>query len=238
MKYQYQAYSHIGGRVCNEDSYCAECNEERYLFVVADGLGGHAAGETASAEAVQTIRSLFYEQGDTFNVSAAIEIANCRILKLQKEMNLPMKTTISVVWICNNRAVFAHVGDSRIYGFADGKIMYQSVDHSVAQIAVSVGEITTNEIRCHEDRHILTRALGVNTPVKIDIKEIPTSELDALLICSDGFWEYVFESEMCELLCETAHPEKWLDEMYRLLKTRIPANTDNHTAITMIKRGE
>ena len=235
MKYNYDCYSDIGARENNEDCFCAEIANEACLFAVADGLGGHDCGEIASATAIEVLKEQFMLDPKGFSIKKAFVDANEKILEKQSKLQNKMKTTLVAVYICAGKAVVANVGDSRGYLLKDGRIVFQTVDHSVAQTAVRVGEITADQIRYHEDRNILTRTLGIDTELKVDVKEYSELDFDSLLLCSDGFWEYVIEDEMCSILYDTGDPKKWLADMRLIHKNRIPENNDNNTAIAIIR---
>lgn len=236
MSYIYHSYTNIGGRDKNEDAYVAIENKGKYLFVVADGLGGHEAGEIASGIVVNILQKQFEKSSKSFELEKAIRDANQAIMDKQKELGLRMRTTVTAVYVDKKKAVCANVGDSRTYLFYKGNIVFQSFDHSVAQMAVQSGEIEKKELRCHSDRNILTRALGSREDVKIDITILKEREFDSMLLCSDGFWEYVIEEEMQEDLSASQAPEIWHDKMYQRYQERIPYNNDNNTAIVVMKK--
>lgn len=284
MDFLYSSYSDIGGRELNEDAYLASRRGSRYLFAVADGLGGHMCGELASELAVSEAARLFdCEESDGvdvgerdacemrsganeadavdakkndakrlgqkeigadgvggaegFNPVGAVMSAGDRILQMQAGTGVNMKTTLAVAYISGGQLTLAHVGDSRIYLFGGGGILYQSTDHSASQLAVSVGEITAEQMRTHEDRNILTRALGMSERLRVDSVSLPCRQIDAVLLCTDGFWEYIYETEMLDTLSHAASPDAWLGKMRGLLRGRIPTDGDNNTAITIMKRG-
>ena len=188
-------YSDVGGRANNEDSYLSKKISNGYLFIVADGLGGHDDGEMASYSAVNSIKE-YLVNNEVGSVSEAICFANDKVVEMQAKHSSKMKTTIALVYVTESKAIIAHVGDSRVYAFKNGSIVHQTVDHSASQLAVSVGEIRPEDIRKHEDRNVLLRALGASDNVKVEVAEIGINDFDALLLCSDGFWEYVFEAEL------------------------------------------
>jgi serine/threonine protein phosphatase PrpC len=132
--------------------------------------------------------------------------------------------------------LWCHVGDSRLYYFKNKKIVYQTLDHSLSQLAVLKGEITKEEIRFHEDRNGLLRALGTSVDLKMSgLEKIQAIEPgDAFLICSDGFWEYVLEEEMETDLKNAAMPEMWFDLMRHRLLNKITSGNDNYSAICII----
>ena len=226
-------YSDVGGRANNEDAFLAKKISKGYLFIVADGLGGHSDGEVASCSAVNAIKD-YMVNNDSENVAEAIYQANNTVLDLQEKHSSKMKTTIALAYVNETKTVIAHVGDSRVYAFKNGKIVHQTVDHSASQLAVSVGEIRPEDIRHHEDRNVLLRALGANDNVKVEITEIRTDAFDALLLCSDGFWEYVLESEMESELMFSKAADKWLYKLRSIQLQRAPERCDNNTAIAVL----
>lgn len=228
-------YTHKGGREQNEDFYYLVKKKGCRLFIVADGLGGHDCGEVASKEASLCIVDLFKKKPKKFDIESAIALANERVLSLQK-VERRMKTTIALVYISKKKTILAHVGDTRIYLFKKDDITYQTVDHSVSQMAVKTGEIIAEQIRSHIDRNKLTKALGNNQTIKPDINCIDNKDYDSILMCTDGFWEYVFEEEMLQLKNSTRSAKKWLFKMREMLNKRIDNTNDNNTAITFYKR--
>lgn len=225
------SYTDIGGRPRNEDTvrYTTQ-GEQALCLVLADGLGGHGGGELASAAAAQSICQSWDGTADAQRLKALVREANLRVLALQTPQ-CAMKTTAAVLTLAGKQAVWAHVGDSRLYYFHDGKLDFQTRDHSAAQLGVLLGDITTDQIRFHEDRSRVLRALGQDDELTVDTGQ---QELDggkhAFLLCSDGFWEYVLEPEMEQDLASAAGPEDWLERMRWRLKKRIPADNDNNTA--------
>ncbi len=234
MKCLVDYYSDVGGRANNEDSCFADMGERGLLLIVADGLGGHDMGEVASAMAVDCVKDDFFN-GESFDVIQSISKANSLILQKQKETGLKMKTTLSIAWVRSAKTVLAHVGDSRIYALAGDEILFQSPDHSSSGIAVAAGDITLDMIRSHPDRNILVRAIGGSENVRADITELNTADFDALLLCSDGFWEYVLENEMIAEKNSCASPDEWIERMRSILKSRVPKNHDNNTCVAFMK---
>lgn len=139
---------------------------------------------------------------------------------------------------CKNWYSCANVGDSRTYVFRNKDIVFQSIDHSASQMAVHLGKIRKEAIRNHEDWNVLTRAVGALEELKVDIVKINPNKYDSILLCTDGFWEYILENEMCEALDISETPDSWLFKMRKLLEHRIPVRNDNNTAIAVMKRGK
>lgn len=236
MKYRVSAYSDIGGRKKNEDAYVVCQSKKGILAVVADGLGGCGDGEMASGLAITSLKQA-YEKNPLFDINRCVEDINKAILHLQNHHGKSMKTTVAIVRIEADHAIFAHVGDTRIYAFKNGQVVFQSRDHSVAQMSVQCGEIAPDQIRNHPDRNMLTRALGGSETVKLETTQLKNDSYDAVLICSDGFWEYIFENEMSMALQNNNDPEKWLEIMKNILSYRAPIDNDNNTAIIIMKQG-
>lgn len=236
MKYLCDSYTDPGGRENNEDALLVFGSPGGILLAVADGLGGHDCGEMASSIVIETLREEFRK--DDFDPVMAIKLANARIIQKQGERGLAMKTTVCLAWLRDGGALFAHVGDSRIYAFKGGEIVCHSTDHSASQMAVNVGEIAPSEIRTHPDRNILVRALGVTEEVKVDTAALSEYDFDSLLLCTDGFWEYIYEEEMIAQRLQSDEPGQWLSGMRALLCGRVPAGNDNNTAVVMIKKAD
>lgn len=228
----YDHYTNVGSRSRNEDSLCAAENNGIGLFAIADGLGGISYGRTASRMVISVLEEQF-KNSTEFNIEKAVHDANSCILLEQHELNCKMKTTVAAV-VVDKKVTAVHAGDSRIYAFKNNEIVFQSRDHSVSQMAVSAGEIELSQIRRHPDRNMLTKALGTSEDLKFDITVLDASELDAILLCTDGFWEYVLERDMKDTLKKAGSPNKWLSDMRNILESVKPPNNDNNTAIAII----
>ena len=225
--------SEQGGREKNEDTVCIRRKDNKLCVFVGDGLGGYDNGKFASETAAQTIIKYSEQQDflDETRMQEAAMLANEKIKEQQAVRNSNMKTTIVVLGIDDLKARWMHVGDSRLYHFKNGKIVGQTMDHSVSQMAVLMGEITQEQIRFHEDRNRVLRALGSdNSKPDISKLTIIDGDKEAFLLCTDGFWEYVFEEEMEEELRKAKSPEKWLKKMRGILEKRVPRGNDNYTA--------
>jgi len=231
MKIETAHISHIGGREHNDDTVSVLCREGTYVYV-GDGLGGYAGGSQASQAASDALLALARQGGllDREAMEHAAEAAHRSVLDLQEQTGGNMKTTLVFLTIEDGKAMWMNVGDSRLYYFRSGVIADQTVDHSVSQLAVMMGQITQREIRFHEDRNRVLRALGARDARPAVSKAADLAEGDAFLLCTDGFWEYVYEEEMEQTLAKAEDPQQWLDGMLELLESRIPANTDNYTA--------
>ena len=232
MKISSAYYSSIGGRDKNEDSAAIVESGGAVLAVVADGLGGHANGEVASKTAVNTITSALSQKNIAiFALKEAIEAANEAIAK--EKTGAGMKSTVAILWMDKHNALMANVGDTRIYHFRNGQIVFQSRDHTLLQLEVMSGERDQQSVRKNPDRNCLLRALGGKDEVKADIVETEVLPSDAFLLCSDGFWDNIWEKEMLETLSDTSVASDWLKSMRRIAERRMTSDNDNHTAIAI-----
>ncbi len=240
MAFMTEAVSRAGGREINEDSYgFLEVNQSA-CWVVADGLGGHRGGETASRIAVDAALASF-RAGPEFTAAALqrhLEAAQSAILQAQKTQPAlsTMRTTIVMLLSDSQRVLWAHVGDSRLYWLKDGHIAFCTKDHSVVQAMVTAGELAASRIRHHEDRNRLLRCLGNE---ESDFR--PTVETEArslsggaaFLLCTDGFWENVTEPEIEVDFAKGERTQDWLALMEGRLLERTTEDSDNYTAIAV-----
>lgn len=227
----YASYTDTGGRPYNEDTVAfRRQGEDRLCTVLADGLGGHGGGQTASQTAAQTILAGWQGDATPETLNELVQQAHRAVLARQTP-TCRMKSTAVVLSLTPQYAVWAHVGDSRLYHFIDGRLKFQTRDHSASQIAVLLGQITPEEIRFHEDRSRIFRALGQESGLTVDTcAETLAAGTHSFLLCSDGFWEYVYEQEMEQTLAAAASPQDWLDRMRQLLAGRVRGDNDNNTA--------
>lgn len=231
-------YTNQGGRPNNEDYALYRADENGIgVWALADGLGGHDSGEVASKLAAECIISAAEEKPD-FSEPALLEMmhdVNRLILEQQKSRPelASMRTTAVAAFSDGVQMRYWNVGDSRFYYFKNGCLYHQSKDHTVSQVAVNLGEITTTQIRFHDDRNKLLKVLGNEPELKITALDdpIPLESGDAFLLCSDGFWEYIYETEMEIDLLKSADPKQWIEHMVRRLLLRVTGNNDNFTAV-------
>lgn len=236
MLLYYDTYTDVGTRVQNDDAILAErVAEEQWLFAVADGLGGHDNGRMAADTAIGTVLN-YVHKGGRLDWQEIFNAANSSVLKLQAANKSNTRTTLAVLYIDRTSTFAVHVGDTRIYAFKNGSIVYQSKDHSVSQMAVYAGEIKPTEIRNHPDRNLLTKVIGNAETIKADIHIMNSSDYDALLLCSDGFWEYVMENEMGNYHRDE-EPVVWLSRLRKKCVERADkcGIMDNNSAIAVVK---
>lgn len=185
----------------NEDNYLTSA--ERGLFVVADGMGGHEAGEVASAIAIKTIDEMIQITDDFFPVEAlmsSIKEANKKIWeKSHSHIECTgMGTTVTAALFQNDSLFIAHIGDSRAYLVNENGIRVLTQDHSLVGELIRNGGITEQEAQFHPRRNVLTRALGGAAEVEIDILEYDVKKGNILLLCTDGLYNHVDSKEMLE----------------------------------------
>jgi serine/threonine protein phosphatase PrpC len=218
MSISYTALSDTGRkRSANEDSY--QVDGELNLFVVADGMGGHAAGEVASKIAVESIHDFIkttgndrditwpYEFDETLSMAgnrlkSAIQTAHARVLEVtsQKKEFQGMATTVVSILVENGKAQVAHVGDSRAYLVREGKLIQLTSDHSWVNEQLRTGAISSQQARNHPYRNIVTRALGGPNPVDVDVMEEEMKDGDIILLCSDGLNTMISDEQILEIV--------------------------------------
>lgn len=230
-------YTDIGGREINEDSNGIFVKNGCICAVVADGVGGHGGGDKASRFAVAKINELYQNSSELLpreQIQSWFQAINDEVCRHQTK-ECQMRTTLSVLFAGDGQCFWAYVGDSRIYHFIDGRVADMTVDHSVSQMAVFSGEIAQEQVRHHADRNKLVRSIGNADAVKVDISAVQNIQNGnhAFLLCSDGFWEYVLESEMEDALRTSENPIQWLDKMSNIVKAKAPKNSDNNTAVAV-----
>jgi len=202
-------------RVLNEDNWgWLELSEELKLYVVADGMGGHDAGEVASSMAVSLLcsesrsrimKDVHYsleELEQIFNTS--FQCANNSIKDFSERNGSDMGTTMVAALILNDQnALIANVGDSRAYLHRGGHLYQVSKDHSFVQKMVDQNQLTPEEARHHPHSNILMRTVGTERDIKIDIFRIQLESNDTILLCSDGLWGEVEDHEMQQIISTT-----------------------------------
>jgi serine/threonine protein phosphatase PrpC len=234
MKLSAYCYTNQGGREHNEDSVRCFAGEGRGIFVLADGLGGHGCGEVASALAADAIcDGIAAGNPDAGELCAIFQAANAAIIDRQAVPGQEdMKTTAIALFVASDRAVWAHVGDSRLYRFSGDTLTQVTRDHSVSYMKYLGGEISRMDVYHDDDRPRLLRTLG-REPCRPEAAECVPAEGDAFLLCSDGFWEYVYQEEILADLLKAETPEQWAKLMLLRHIRRTPPGNDNFSLITV-----
>lgn len=228
-------------RPVNEDSYLAD--EEHHLFVVADGVGGAQAGDIASQTAVEVLEDAFghRQAGDDVEdlMEIAIQRANSSIYQMSHEhAKLSMMATTIVALHLDDaadtvRATIGHVGDSRLYRLTpDGRLRRETEDHSMVEEEVRAGRLTPEQAAVHPSRNIISRALGAEESVEVDLKTIEVEEGSSFLLCSDGITRHITDRELEALLAGDANAADVCAEMKNICYER--GAEDNLTAVLIV----
>ena len=218
----------------NEDSYLEM--PERGLFAVADGVGGAQAGDVASQMAMELLAEAFYNQleiGDIEELmNIAITRANGAIFQMSHELSQlsTMATTIVALQVSGNIATIGHVGDSRLYRLdSQGNLFRETQDHSVVEEEVRAGRMTPEQAENHPSKNVISRALGAESLVEIDMKTIMFEPNTTFLLCSDGITRHISDVEIRDLLALPHPPVVICQQMKEICYER--GAEDNLTAV-------
>ena len=221
------------GRKRKQNEDAAWFDEKRGVFVVADGMGGHLAGEVASQMAIDAVRRMA-----TRHKKPSVDLLKKTVLGAHERIYLyaqghaecaGMGTTISMMWRGGGYMYIAHVGDSRIYRLRDGHMEQITQDHSLVGELVRAGLLTPEEARLHPRRNIITRALGTEESTRCDAFEVPLSRGDKLLLCTDGLVVTATDEEICRAVCTGKSAEESLSGLIALAKAQ--GAPDNVTVV-------
>lgn len=199
--------SHIGGRPVQQDNAaCFASHDGRsHLLVLADGMGGHQGGEIASEAVVATAVNLWQLQGGSVHdphtfLETLCQQAHEEILQRGRQLGLRPLSTIAAVFATPARAWWVHVGDSRVYGFCDGKPVSRTEDHTLVHNLVRTGALLETERDNHPDQHKLLRGLGGDVALRTSHGQMRMTPATGFVLCSDGFWTAVDVEEMSGLI--------------------------------------
>ncbi|NLG24382.1 MAG: Stp1/IreP family PP2C-type Ser/Thr phosphatase [Clostridiales bacterium] len=229
------ASSNIGlGRTVNQDAYYVPKPGERFALV-ADGMGGHQAGEVASRIAVDEFSKWLRcaPRPSEEALHRAVAEANIAIYKEGRgdSAKSGMGTTLTALWFGEDFVYLAHIGDSRAYLLRNGAMMQLSSDHTLVGEMLARGQITSHEAMVHPHRHYITRALGTAPSVEPDILRLNYRPDDVWLLCSDGLSNYVRSHEMADLL---SRPTSWEARVESLIELALKrGGSDNITALVV-----
>jgi serine/threonine protein phosphatase PrpC len=208
------------------------------LFVVADGVGGAQAGEVASQTAVEVLSEAFsHVQGDIDVedlMEVAIQRANAAIYQMSQDVSRlsSMATTLVALQLSQNVATIGHVGDSRLYRLdAKGNLFRETQDHSVVEEEVRAGRLTPEQAANHPSRNVISRALGADDSVEVDMKTMMFEAGTSFLLCSDGITRHVSDPELREVLTMCKTPQQVCSELKNLCYSR--GAEDNLTAVVI-----
>jgi PPM family protein phosphatase len=206
------------------------------LFAVADGMGGHAAGEVASLTAIEALAVAFAKDRSTAGLQAAIKEANRAVWeKAQRDPGLRgMGTTLVALALVSDgdeeQLAIVHVGDSRVYLMRQGELEQLTTDHRLVQELIDDGQLSEADATIHPQRHVLTRALGVDPDVPADNLQVLPYQGDRFVLCSDGLSGEITDAEMASILRRTADPQ----EAARQLVSAAMANGGNDNVTVVV----
>jgi PPM family protein phosphatase len=227
-------------RPLNEDAFLEDRN--RGIFAVADGVGGAEAGEVASQTAIEVLDEAFRHQTDGADVEdlmeLAIQRANASIHQMAQEHAKfsMMATTIVALHLKGNVATFGHVGDSRLYRLTpDGALHRETEDHSIVEEEVRAGRMTPEQAANHPSKNVISRALGAEQGVEVDMKTMEVDEGTEFLLCTDGITRHVSDNEIRQLLVLNND----LEEVCRELKRRCyERGAEDNLTVVIVRVGK
>ena len=225
----------------NQDSLYVSENKDVLLYLVADGMGGHKAGEMASTMARDIIQTNFMgnkikldEENNILKmIKSSIEEANTKIYlkSLEDEEFKGMGTTIILAYIFENQIYIGHVGDSRAYLIRDKEITQITEDHSYVNQLLKTGSITKKEAKNHPKRNMITRAVGSSSIIEIDLIAKESNQDDILLLCSDGLTNMVGDNQILKSFKNNEDVQESCDELVKLANDK--GGIDNITVIAI-----
>ena len=227
---------HIGDRAEQQDRvgiFTSRRLPDSALFILADGMGGKTGGAMAAQQVMSTAKNLFaeYSIGDSIQsllteiVNEAHLVIRLSALSTEKEPH----STLAALVVQPHRADWAHVGDSRIYRYKDGKLVGRTIDHSYVEQLVNEGKLDRKGASSHRLSNLLTHALGTNKQPSIDFGSTESLTAgDTFVLCSDGLWHYFTDNEMGMLL-NTYPPRKASERLIHIARERADGGGDNCT---------
>ena len=240
MRLVFAAKTDVGMiRSGNEDSFAFDADPSRGIFIVADGMGGHAAGEVASEMAVQIVLRELKDVKDVGDGSVnrvlgeSLRLANRAIhdRTITEVDKQGMGTTASVLVLADSRYLIGQVGDSRVYLLRDGALKQVTKDHSYVQEQVDLGNLTPEQARYHPYSNVITRCVGASPEVEPDLYTGETRTGDIFLVASDGLTGMVDDRRLAQLLMARAEPERKVQALISEANGR--GGLDNITAIVV-----
>ena len=241
MELEIAVLSCQGGRAVNEDA-CGWWSSGGVSFcVVSDGAGGHRGGEVASKLIVKEVLAWFHERQeyDADAIEAALRYANAAVVKEQRNnadvSDMRGTAVVLVVDSVRQAAAWGHLGDSRLYCFRENGVIVQTRDHSLVQTMVDAGMLQAESVRHSPERSKLLNAMGDDATFepRIQSNDFRLQNGDKFLLCTDGLWEHVEESEMEGALVECASAEEWLRLLEQYVLARADSRQDNYSALAV-----
>lgn len=211
-------------------------NNEEFLLAVADGMGGHKAGEVASKIAIDHLTDEFYKLSTFGSKENAIEWLRNIVVEINNKIfsytktnpnSKGMGTTLVVAIKTSDYVLFGNIGDSSGYVLKNGKLHKVTKDHTLVNLLVSTGELTEEEAKYHPRKNVLMRALGANDPIEIDIFDVVDNTIKAIFLCSDGLTNMLTEEQIEKILNSDLSIEEAVVKLIRKSNSR--GGTDNIT---------
>ena len=234
--------SQTGARSHNEDVVLYGSTPHGHFAVLADGAGGHRRGAEAARRTADCLERLLRDSGLEFSpasLTAMVRQAH-RVLLAHQDASaaeMRMHSTVVMLWIdaVNQRALWTHVGDSRLYRIRQQRIDIVTSDDSVVQQMVRLGLISIEQAAHHPKKNQLVAALGIDGEVDPHtvVRPVELLDGDAFLLCSDGWWESIDQHTMRRTLAEALSPQAWLADMQRLIEARQVPRQDNFSAVAV-----
>ncbi|MBR2681526.1 MAG: Stp1/IreP family PP2C-type Ser/Thr phosphatase [Exiguobacterium sp.] len=206
-------------RTQNEDAVLILGDAKTGIALVADGMGGHAAGEVASQIVIEEFRRAFPSLPATpVEIERwfrhHIDLANDQVLQFAKQSNLVMMgTTVAAVCWNEETVVIVHIGDSRVYALQANELRRLTEDHSYVNVLKQLGELTEEEMRVHPKRNVITRAIGSSEQVEPDVQVLADPEFDVILICTDGLTTHMTDVAIQHVLQQTGSAEQKAEQL-------------------------
>ena len=232
--------SRIGGRAENQDSYGWSNTPFGYVVAVCDGMGGGPGGKTASSIAVKEIIDSICEAAKDEKINniiiKAIRKANMAIIEAGNEDKKlkGMGSTATVLVVNEKSAVVAHVGDSRAYQLRDGKKIFRTFDHSMVFEMVKQGVITEEQARLSSQSNVITRALGIQPDLEVEVHEVPYEKGDRFVLCTDGIHGAIKEKDLVKMLSnKKRNAGAAIDDIVTLVDNTGRSNGGGHDNMTL-----
>ena len=234
--------SEVGKRNANEDQLASGKTASGWYAVLADGAGGHQRGGEAAERAVRCTENLLCSHAGTVTPAAltrAVVAAHAELQRHQRagDSTSQMHTTLVVLCIDaeTRHALWAHVGDSRLYRIRGGVVDIVTRDDSVVQSMVSAGLITDAQAREHPHKNQLVAALGIEGEIDAHtvVRPVELRSGDVFLLCSDGWWDSFDAADLCATLAQSVSPNDWLGRMQQRIEERALPRQDNFSAIAV-----
>lgn len=237
MKLEYYQLTSIGNRKINQDYMQYDVNDRYALFVVADGLGGHHAGEKASrffCKGLVGLAPIFSQNIAENPEQVMFNWIDATIDKMKAAFGddasgIDAHTTCAILFMQKDLLVVAHCGDSRVYRLKNGVQLWRTRDHSITQNLLEDGALTEQQMGVHPEQNVLTRSINILKPYKPEIKVYPPAEKgEVFILCSDGFWEFTKEAEFRRLAMPNVSKKDLLKQA-QLAMFRARGRSDNIT---------